>query len=62
MALNRITTNSITVSGVTTGNYGSESNGVPVITLGTDGRVTYAANVAISGIDAHPFVFTALGT
>jgi hypothetical protein len=61
MALNRITTNSITVSGVTTGNYGSESN-VPVITLGTDGRVTYAANVAISGIDAHPFVFTALGT
>ena len=61
MALNRRTTNSITVSGVTTGNYGSESN-VPVITLGTDGRVTYAANVAISSIDAHPFVFTALGT
>jgi hypothetical protein len=47
MALNRITTNSITVSGVTSGDYGSESN-IPVITLGADGRVTYAANVAVS--------------
>lgn len=47
MPLNKITTNSITVSGVTTGNYGSEAN-IPVITLGADGRVTYAANVAVS--------------
>ena len=46
MPLNKITTNSITVSGVTTGNYGSEAN-IPVITLGADGRVTYAANVAV---------------
>ena len=47
MPLNKITTNSITVSGVTTGNYGSAAN-IPVITLGADGRVTYAANVAVS--------------
>ena len=48
-------------SGVSAGVYGGATQGA-VLTIDTKGRVTTAANVAISGIDAHPFVFTALGS
>jgi len=41
--------------------YGSSSN-VASITVDQYGRITSASNVAVSGIDAHPFVFTALGS
>ena len=41
-------------SGVAAGVYGGA--------IDTKGRVTTAANVAINAIDAHPFVFTAMGT
>jgi hypothetical protein len=46
---------------VAAGSYGGSSF-TPVITVGSDGRITYAANVASVGIDAHPFMFTALGS
>lgn len=46
---------------VSTGTYGGATN-VGVFTVDQYGRITYAANVAVSGIDAHPFVFTALGS
>lgn len=42
-----VTTAKLAVTGVTAGNYGSATN-IPVINLGVDGRVTYAANVAVS--------------
>ena len=40
---------------------GGASN-VASIIVDQFGRITSASNVAVSGIDAHPFVFTALGT
>jgi hypothetical protein len=46
---------------VTTGTYGGATN-VGVFTVDQYGRITAASNVAVSGIDAHPFVFTALGS
>jgi hypothetical protein len=46
---------------VTTGTYGGATN-VGVFTVDQFGRITAASNVAVSGIDAHPFVFTALGS
>lgn len=46
---------------VTTGTYGGATN-VASIIVDQYGRITSAANVAVSGIDAHPFVFTALGS
>ena len=48
-------------SGVAAGVYGGATQGA-VLTIDTKGRVTAAINVAVSGIDAHPFVFTAMGT
>ena len=41
--------------------YGGATN-VASIIVDQFGRITSASNVAVSGIDAHPFVFTALGT
>lgn len=41
--------------------YGGATN-VASIVVDQYGRITQASNVAVSGIDAHPFVFTALGT
>ena len=46
---------------VTTGTYGGATN-VASIIVDQYGRITQASNVAVSGIDAHPFVFTALGS
>ena len=46
---------------VTVGTYGGATN-VASIIVDQYGRITSAANVAVSGIDAHPFVFTALGS
>lgn len=42
-----VTGNLLANTGVSAGNYGGES-AVSVITVGDDGRITYAANVAIS--------------
>jgi hypothetical protein len=41
--------------------YGGATN-VASIIVDQFGRITSASNVAVSGIDAHPFVFTALGS
>lgn len=46
---------------VSPGSYGSASN-IPSITIDSKGRVTFAANVAISAADPHPFAFTSIGT
>ena len=48
-------------SGVSAGVYGGATQAA-VLTIDTKGRITTASNVAVSGIDAHPFVFTAIGT
>ena len=61
IAPNTIGTSNLATTGVVAGVYGSSSN-VASITVGADGRITSASNVAVSGIDAHPFVFTALGS
>jgi len=50
----------ITLS-VPTGVYGN-STFIPSITVAANGRITSISNSSVSGIDAHPFVFTALGT
>lgn len=42
-----IGSSNLTTTGVSSGSYGGSSN-IPVVTVGTDGRVTYAANVALS--------------
>ena len=41
--------------------YGGATN-VASIIVDQFGRITSASNVAVSGIDAHPFIFTALGS
>jgi len=48
-------------SGVAAGVYGGATQAA-VLTIHTKGRITTSSNVAVSGIDAHPFVFTAIGT
>ena len=42
-----IGSSNLTTTGVSSGSFGGSSN-IPVITVGTDGRVTYAANVSLS--------------
>jgi hypothetical protein len=42
-----ITSSSLATTGVSAGSYGGTTS-VPTITIGTDGRVTYASNVALS--------------
>ncbi len=61
LADNSVTTAKLSTTGVSTGTYGGTTN-VSVITIGADGRITSASNTAVSGIDAHPFVFTAIGS
>lgn len=46
---------------VTVGTYGGATN-VASIVVDQFGRITSASNVAVSGIDAHPFLFTAMGS
>jgi len=56
-----ITSVDLADSGVSAGVYGGATQAA-VLTIDTKGRITSASNVAVSGIDAHPFVFTAIGT
>lgn len=46
---------------VPSGAYGNSSF-IPTITVAANGRITSISNSAVSGIDAHPFVFTAIGS
>ena len=56
-----ITAVDLSDSGVSAGVYGGSAQAA-VLTIDTKGRVTTAANVSINAIDAHPFIFTAIGT
>lgn len=51
----------VTVLSVPAGVYGN-STFIPSITVSANGRISSISNSAVSGIDAHPFVFTAIGT
>jgi hypothetical protein len=55
------TIQSLPPNGVTAGTYGNTSS-IASFTVGSDGRITAASNVAVTGIDAHPFFFSALGS
>lgn len=46
---------------VAAGDYGGTTS-IPTITVDAKGRITYAANVAITAADPHPFAFTSIGT
>ena len=48
-------------SGATAGVYGGATQAA-VITVDAKGRITSASNVAVTGIDAHPFFFTDMGS
>ena len=47
MPLSRITSNGLTSQSITAGTYGGANN-VPVVTVGTDGRISAVSNTAIS--------------
>lgn len=51
----------VTVLSVPAGVYGNATF-IPSITVSANGRISAISNSAVSGIDAHPFVFTAIGT
>ena len=42
-----VTTAKLSTTGVSSGSYGSTDK-IPVVTIGTDGRITYAANVSVT--------------
>ena len=47
-----VTSTDLSNTGVTLGSYGGATQ-IPVVTVGTDGRVTYAANVAFSAVPTY---------
>lgn len=63
MALTKVQSGLLANTAVTAGNFGSGTN-IPVVTIDAQGRVTYAANVAVSIPDSypHPFAFTSIGS
>jgi len=52
IASNTIGSSNLTITGVASGTYGGATQ-IPVITVGTDGRVTYSANVAFSAVPTY---------
>lgn len=61
-----ITSVDLADTGVLAGSYGNSNTAISM-TVGLDGRITYIANLAStasggSGVDAHPFFFTAIGS
>jgi hypothetical protein len=57
----KLAANADAVITFSSGTYGNSSF-IPTITVAANGRITGISNSAVSGIDAHPFVFTAIGT
>lgn len=45
----------------TAGVYGNAVS-IPALTISANGRITAVTNTAVSGVDAHPFLFTAMGS
>jgi hypothetical protein len=45
----------------TAGVYGNAVS-IPALTISANGRITAVTNTSVSGVDAHPFLFTAMGS